>query len=274
MKASVSPSGLAIVTTLRECDHTLDTWVNYHLTIFDRVFIFLDNQLEHWDCDDSRVTVRTGAQQRNFTAISSIMERQDSNVALALKDCLHEGIEWLLHIDGDELFCPQDDDWHKANAGMISFANHEVIPVWECENPFKELHYFGVNGKRPFRAYGNGKCAVRVTKEVHPRGPHWFCGFSGICETSEAILHYTDATYRMWLRKYENLGDFDNYWYGDLDQPITLKFYLESRDALRWSKDIDDFSTAQAFFWQQIPFEEQLARELKSGTIRKFVPIH
>ena len=132
--------------------------------------------------------------------------RQALNVEVAIELALKKGIDWLLHIDVDELFysptTPVKEHFRLlADKGIsrISYLNYEAIPESpDIRDPFKEVTLFKRNqlalpnarisaeqqylidlcphlpNPRFFFFYGNGKSAARLVKGLLPTGPHGF----------------------------------------------------------------------------------------------------
>src|SRR5258707_6040459 len=118
---------LAIAITVKDCKPYLDIFLHHHFSIgFDHIFLFLD--------DPSSETVNPGINNAKITVIKNdkelqmqweklrsyrhfgeftqteCMARQILNVDVALKMALELKIDWLLHIDIDELFYSPEQD--------------------------------------------------------------------------------------------------------------------------------------------------------------------
>jgi hypothetical protein len=135
--------------------------------------------------------------------------RQNLVVELASERARAAGLEWLLHQDIDECFCPQAKHPHDFFANLaddvaqVLFANHEVVPEsFRVEHWFREATLFKVNpifGERDglqrdwtnvlawrrstlpstpatsfFNAYAGSKAAVRLSAEPVPYDVHKF----------------------------------------------------------------------------------------------------
>jgi hypothetical protein len=261
----------AIVTTLRDAGPSLDSFVRYHLAIgFDRIYLFFDDPS---DSDAARieahrdvVVTRSGtALQSAWTKTASyplvgpyvgteVMARQCLNAEVAIQQAQRDGIDWLLHIDADELFYldgfaldghfSQLDD---AGVRGVVYLNHEVlVDRYEVTDCFKELRHFKINPalRRPsagpgpskrFLCYTNGKGAGRVGPGLIANGVHGFWNGEPGAEAVTAtvgprILHYCNAGFDQFWRKYHLLGDFADTWYG---KAPVLRFHLAARDALK-----------------------------------------
>lgn len=216
---------VAIVTTLKNVGPMLDSFITYHLSVgFEHIFLFFD------DPDDpsipvaqmfSKVTAirhdeelrekwRHTNSYRIFGNIREyldmeVMSRQVLNVEVALQLSREKGIDWLLHIDSDELFYSPGKSAGEHFQAMtdqglhrVVYPNHEGIPEsCDIEDPFKEVTLFKKNTyalagrtmsaqqdeliksfpqmeKKYFLFYSNGKSATRVSEDVLPIGVHGF----------------------------------------------------------------------------------------------------
>lgn len=132
------------------------------------------------------------------------MVRQAFAVELAIEEALVEKMDWIIHIDQDELFLGEADrslsiadilGSQPDHVGAVKFANNEAYPErGDVINPFDQVSLFKVNshfwpehawvhdrkgalGPNPgtFLLYGNGKSAARVDAPgLHGNGPHEF----------------------------------------------------------------------------------------------------
>jgi len=187
--------------------------------------------------------------------------------ALNAKQCLNaehaawlaesEGMEWLMHIDCDELACPCQPGTSVPDtlagaaalgANAVVFANHEVAPESEgpFNNPFRDVNLFKLNerlvpantGLEPntrFMAYGNGKSAVKLGGGVRPDGPHkWFMAAPAVFLMHPddcCVLHYVNCGFDAFQRRYADLGDFQDKYFGR--KPMTLTGHMAARDAAK-----------------------------------------
>lgn len=275
-------AGVAITTMARNLDHTFRDWCFYHLQAVDRIFVWLDDPGEahstHLPKDD-RVQIRIGSQHRQGSVHGDFMIRQDQNTESSLGLCLKDGLEWLIHMDIDELLYPADHATLRRNlpasAGHVTLLNHEVCPLWQCKNPFRDSNYFKLNGRSRFNLYTNGKSAVRCQPRVYPRDAHAFGGYTGDAVTAldVAILHYACPSYDRWLAKYAALGDFPDYWWDNREHRITISFHMQSRDIYKQCRQKGNFQPAIDFWSGQVMTPEQLAQLRREGTVSWFDPM-
>lgn len=215
---------VAIVTTLRGAGPVLESFVRHHLALgFGLLYLFFDDPLDRglaWakSVGDSRIVVqergpaledawRRCAQYGYYSphVEREVMARQCLNAEVAVQQAQTAGIDWLLHIDADELFhAPgQDAASHFAflsSAGIerAVYPNLEALPESEdIDDYFREVTLFKTNrnllpGGRlspaqerlvrevvrwpsgGFNFYSNGKSAARVRPGLVPDGVHRF----------------------------------------------------------------------------------------------------
>jgi hypothetical protein len=283
---------IAISTTVKNLDPSFNTWVQYHLALVDQLFIFCDNHGElqlPFLPKGSNIQYFPGSQTQVYDSpIDNNMVRQDENIRQTVAACLDMGIDWLIHIDLDELMCATRLElevlFGNPAVGQVLFTNHEAIPVWESDNVFEDCRYFKVNGQHAgwdndpwfFLAYVNGKGAGRIHPELCSVGPHQFGNIQG--ETLKYlpkpfVLHYPNSTFELWKRKYENLGVFGDFWFSDPNKPNTITFYMASRDVYQHCMQTGDFSKAESFFSRLIPLPEMIEQLVAQGVLMKLEPL-
>lgn len=280
-------SRAAIVSTMRSPGPQLASWVRWHSALgIEKLFLFfdadpndegsklaasfpgvrvilVDQKMRKTMARDpycAPLLPLAGEPTLPVRSPEELTARQLCNVKMALSLARRERIDWLLHIDADELFFPpgRDATAHFAGlstlgVGYVIYDNHEAI----CErpepaDPFREVTLFKKNPRaidpgalslaEPyfaqrggyFLAYANGKAAVRTVQGAEPAGVHGFhlpleLGLGRARFVSPAILHYPYSTFAAYWRKFQRLG-----WY-EGDVLLGLPWYpplfeLSSRD--------------------------------------------
>lgn len=158
---------------------------------------------------------------------------QSLNMEQAIQLARRDGVEWLLHIDTDELVHPAGTRHFSlqevlatvpGSVDVVIFPNHESLPERiDVTDPFVEVtlfkrnyqhiasdvyfkNYAAIAHSNPnyFITYANGKSAARIQDGLRPNGAHrWNSYEKRIREwTSESasVLHYT----------YNRLSDLKN----------------------------------------------------------------
>ena len=215
-----------MVTTVKSFGALAHSWCTYHLAIgFAHLFIFFDDQAElasvglgerfpaervtcvpHDDALRAAWATLPNADTMLRHAETEVQTRQQLNAWLAVDLAKLRDLDWLLHIDADELFHPgaADAPAHFAElsrAGVATFCymNHEGVPeAADIVDPFVEVTLFkrsldvvertdaareavglwdGRLAGSYFFYYDNGKAAVRLTGKPRPLSVHeWLPG--------------------------------------------------------------------------------------------------
>jgi hypothetical protein len=298
----LSPSA-AIVTTLRNADAVLDDFVAHHIAIgFDHLFLFFDDPADPglerahgWDRvtafardDTLEARWRNGRFHRALQDQISkeVMARLILNCDLAIAEAARMGIDWLLHIDADELFhtpgkTAPEHFAELAARGIdnVVYFNFESLPETESiDNFFRDVTLFKKNPschlgtrfdavqkdliasvpqfrERLFLVYDNGKSAARVGPALVPMGVHLF----GILPDRErrphfasddaVILHYNCCGFEQFWTKYRTLGPITDRWFGRHDiRDLIGSFHLDARDVVMSG----DRAAARRFYRERI----------------------
>ena len=250
---------VGIVCTARP-QSDLQSWLDYHRAIgishffivFDAVEIPLSVQQRYRRLRD--VTFFTSSQtqpwgqnsdifhlkrmQKHINApmcgVDRVFIQQALNAEFVIKEILSGKLgvrlDWLFHIDTDELIFPlvgsQELDIGRflgslsKSTGRVIFPNYEAVPErLNNVDPFVDVTLFRRNHKhvgaelytkykniakrdnpRNFLGYSNGKSAARVLDDLRPVGVHNFehirsAGLKELTLTDGVILHYGFADY-------------------------------------------------------------------------------
>jgi Glycosyl transferase family 2 len=238
---------ISTVSTVRASYNDLQMFVNYHLNCgVDRMFLFFDDPgdecFERLRSDKRLTCIRCDASHWTAAQLSgntAIEVRQLHNASLALEWARQEGIDWIIHLDSDELvFVPEQDlklhlqavDEHDD---AITFPTLEALPQLCYERHFfEEIHWFKrVRSYVPhaidiarlmgchrvlkygyFRGHTAGKTATRVQSSVAMLGTHLPIACDGkelrITTSSNAFtLHYDCCTFTHWKLKWKRRHD-------------------------------------------------------------------
>jgi len=290
---------LCISTTCADAEPYLETFIAYHLSIgFDYIFLFFDNPEEKYIgkylgkrgivvIKNDKMLNRQWKRTPGFKKLSQftdkdLIARQILNTNVALEMARRRKINWLLHIDVDEIFYPvgQDARAHframsSGKVDVISYVNHEAIPEkMETTDIFKSVTLFkknalvlnrqqrelvgqyAVSGIEYFNFYANGKAAARVCRGVRSIGPHFFSFRKNFFQrifprrtqvrrySDPCILHYACCSFDIFYRKYKVLGSFPDKWLNKDEIRGLLPIHAASRD-ICLGKDI---SLARKFY--------------------------
>jgi hypothetical protein len=234
---------ISTVSTVRASAADLRMFVNYHLNCgIDRMFLFFDDPTDE-NCErfrgDKRLTcIRCDGDYWAATPLqehSTLEQRQLHNASKALELAGRAGVDWIVHIDSDELiYVPgRNLKSHLENVGediqAVTFPTLEALPALKCaQHIFEEIRWF----KRSrsvipraealarilgchrafrygyFRGHTTGKTATRVRSEVASLGIHLPTAHDGTnlrrTRSSNAfILHFDCCTVEDWKLKWE-----------------------------------------------------------------------
>ena len=294
--ANTNPSQVCIAMLIRDPPiQSLHVFLKYHFSIgIKHIYLYFDDitnenvDVEAMNVANSYSNVTTVLCNehwyRNLIHSSSskcwstygeyletdLIARQVLAVEQAILQSHKDEMDWLLHIDIDELLhfphnIQTKVDQYFSNIpkhiDCIRFLNLEAAPETmelkqiESNDYFQELTLFKKNpsvamnnatyrkhwpkNKNIFNAYQNGKTAVRIHLDVLPLGSHKFqCNnddrtLLSVDATGAEVLHYPNASFTLWYRKYKLLGHFPNEWCGTTTKISgTIPkgcFHLESR---------------------------------------------
>lgn len=237
---------VAVMTCVRNEEDFLEAHLRFHHRLgVERAYVFLDR------CSD-----RSEEVARSFSWVDALAEdrtpdiryllhHQNRCAAAALERARSDGIEWLLHLDADELAWGDNGRDELAADGslqllvsrsqpdteMIVLRTKEVLPVLLPERArFWEQVYFQQDRvwerdlldptsgeiRRLPKWFGHdiGKSIVRVSAPVVPQTSHrWMRAHSASSETAELRTerlgfhyHYVFTSASHWQRKYRALA--------------------------------------------------------------------
>ncbi|XP_019185961.1 PREDICTED: glycosyltransferase-like KOBITO 1 isoform X1 [Ipomoea nil] len=150
--------------------------------------------------------------------------KQSLNMEMAIVMAREAGVEWIIHLDTDELLHPAGAREYSlrqllhdvpSNVDMVVFPNYESsVERDDIKDPFTEVSmfkknydhltkdaYFGMykeatrGNPNYFLTYGNGKSAARIQEHLRPNGAHRWHNYmktpNEIKLEEAAVLHYT-----------------------------------------------------------------------------------
>lgn len=264
---------IAVVCTLRRAQPVLASWLKHHRSLgINDFYLFVDDPAElnqyqalhtegvHFYTRDEQLTAlwqTTPLWDFFKDYLDEVYARQCLNVDLTMAVARAIGVDWLVHLDIDELLCiagrwPSLSAFFEVNqhCDMVHFTNHEAVPeAWHIGDYFAEVTLFKRNpgmlnevqmqavrdafGERYFFAYTNGKSAARLAGScTRSYGAHEFVPCERRVRTSEiCVLHYPQCGFNWYYNKFQTLGSFKNHLLGMIDIVSTHPFLAESRSA-------------------------------------------
>ncbi|XP_052171128.1 glycosyltransferase-like KOBITO 1 [Diospyros lotus] len=154
--------------------------------------------------------------------------KQSLNMEMAIVMARNSGVDWIIHLDTDELIHPAGAREYSlrqllldvpGNVDMVVFPNYESsVERDDIKEPFTEVSmfkknydhlpketYFGMykestrGNPNYFLTYGNGKAAARIQDHLRPNGAHRWHNYmktpNEIRLEEAAVLHYTYAKF-------------------------------------------------------------------------------
>ena len=242
---------IGIATTLKN-PHKLNDWIKYHLSIgFSKLYIVFDDENEEFELINplyinNVMIIKSDKNWRKeleqlpnmeqfINDKKEVMSRQILNFTNCRNYAYKDNIDWLLHIDADELFYPEKSTVQEVfneevtdTFDVITFKNYEMVPK---RDDYENCFINGVDFKTntgSFNAYSNGKSAVKVRSPAAIAGVHDFSGNMKLIPPYGKILHYPSCNFDEYINKYKILGKFSDKWWDNVQ--IPFKFHTESRD--------------------------------------------
>ncbi|KAL4433671.1 hypothetical protein ABPG75_000112 [Micractinium tetrahymenae] len=240
---------IAFVVTTSDSLQQIRVWISYHRSIgVGTFYIFADGQAARPDnvaalraIPGVTVVLRDAELRRRHESsriwkeswLSAFFHKpcnhelfvlQSLNMEVGIEMAQHDGIDWLLHVDTDELIYPSGSPAFSLqevlgsmphDVDTLVFPNYESLPERaDVADPFLEVTLFKKNyahvvsdlyfksygavargNPNYFITYGNGKSAARVQQGMRPNGAHrWHSYVKTPKEWSSdqaAVLHYT-----------------------------------------------------------------------------------
>lgn len=274
-----------IVSTIADAEDSVEAFIRYHRAIgFEYFYLFID--------DNSLETIRSASKYENVYVFlkdevlrsrwkeylsklseekinlidKEVMVRQELNFYVGFHQAKQQGVDWVLHIDLDELFYTNGFqlDSYFANLQLenyrsVTLLNYESISTGvEADNIYLTSTYFRVNHfknrhwfytqeqkdffkknswvtEKYFLYYQNGKsCVSTYGNSLDFYDVHSIMGagkrrMGG--HTDPIILHFPCARFSDFIKKYKRLGDFSDNWLGKKRVGDFIdQFHLDARD--------------------------------------------
>jgi len=240
----------------------LRLWLEYHLGYMgiEHVFMQVEDTPEFnstWQAlhpsRQRQVTVWrapsvSGPDKRPADDYETLQHRQTKAMRLAKEASVNMGIQWLVHIDDDELLYapihrPVGDILAAMPGGFdqVYIPNSEAIyPSADVQNCFAQTTEININAFK-FVSYANGKAAVRVSDSAAvPAGPHQWRDLQGRELPSIhldaqpfgaplMVVHFESCPFSRWEDKYWELGNTPAW----KVNRIPFRFYRESIEKMQ-----------------------------------------
>lgn len=208
-----------------------ETWINYHFSLgIKYIFLRIEDTPELIEIVEKYSNIFANFVEKKDDSLSQ-MDRQALFIESQKGKMISIGIDWVLHIDCDELFCANNLDIFNEvddRFDVLHFNNYEAIYDSDnLSNPFLQTNKFKIKNRL---SYGNGKSAARVNDNLKPIKCHYFEGKRlEVSPKKAVILHFESPTFEYWHQKF-----IDKKWVGNVDikkqgiEKIPFDFYKKS----------------------------------------------
>jgi hypothetical protein len=249
---TVAAPGVAVprvaIVTMTKKPIDLQIWIDHHLNKLkvDKIYLRVEESpevegiVEKFNKQGKINVEYDNRKIDNSDSYYIQMDRQKMFVNKIKEECRKNKIEYLLHIDDDELFYIDKNkynviqDFFKSihgkvlenNLSNIHFENIEAVFQKNKKHCFDTDKFLDCRIRGNCKSYCNGKSATNVNLSGEFFGPHNFSGKVLNIERNDAcVLHFDSACFEKWYQKFENLSHLTSQ--EKLDS-IPFKFYKNS----------------------------------------------
>lgn len=238
------PPRIAVASLIRK-PIDLPLWLRYHRKYGVKHFYIRLEDSPGWEDylkaqPDIWYEIAKSDEGNNF---QTLMYRQVEFVNRLLNEKIVKDVDWLFHIDCDELMHGSYDFLSSlpSDIKVVNMENAEaVFDEKNMDTCFKATHFLrcGIQGT-PCKSYVNGKSGARVEADISLAGPHNFAykgNFEGphihkIPFEKMHILHYDSCSFGAWAEKFRHMGK-------NVKDPIPFPHYVESITAANAAFDV------------------------------------
>jgi hypothetical protein len=233
---------VAIVSMMRR-PKDIDEWIRYHRELgITRFYIRLEDseELEEYLEGQKDITLEIG-KSTGKDEYKEIQTRQCSMVENALKKAIEDGMDWLVHIDSDELLEGDIDEFRKLpeTVRTVYMNNKEAVysdVPRENDKCFKAASFRDCTlSNSGCVSYVNGKSAGRAAPDVSCNGPHRFKSNRVDGEERQVsikILHYESCDFNTYKQKFKQIAK-------EPKSDIPFPYYNDSVAAAQKDNDSD-----------------------------------
>ena len=232
---------LAIVSMMK-APKNIETWLRRHRDLgVSHFYIRLEDspEIEGILSGMSDVTLKHGT-SAEMNEYDAKQDRQNEWVNEVLKLAPLHNIDWVVHIDSDEILIGDLSEIFDLPTTIRTFwmqnleAKFEDIPRAK-DNCFVAKEFVDCSKKpKSCAAYGNGKGGARIGNDVRAWGPHRFKSSQRFEEPKLKrvfVEHYESCDFDMYKWKYTQLAKQDR------EINIPFPYYKEAIDAAKVNGD-------------------------------------
>ena len=238
------PQSKVAIACLMRKPVDLPEWLDHHRQLgISHFFIRLEDTREQEEFLKAQkdVSLTIAQSDKSGNNYETLQTRQIEYVNKSMNDAKDMKIEWMFHIDADELL--------HGSLTFLDTLNPKYTNIWmenaeaifnldKNDTCFAAKKFLRCNNGAPCRSYVNGKAGGRVVKDVGLKGPHNFhykgqhTGdhvFNIPFETLH-VLHFDSCSFSAWVEKFHHLGKKK----GD---KIPFTYYNDSINAVEQAFD-------------------------------------
>lgn len=176
----------------------------------------------------SDVTLMVASSSEDKNQYLTLQTRQIDTVNKVLKMCEKDNIDWLIHIDCDEILSGDINEIKDLPESVGTFWMQNIEAVYDgipgtSDSCFKAKYYKNCgNVNSNCVSYVNGKGGGRIRSDVSCNGPHRFKSKGDEIKLNILVKHYESCDFDQYLKKYSRLKKGVNL------ESIPFPYYRES----------------------------------------------
>ena len=196
----------------------------------------------------------------NKNTYDNQQDRQNKFIDKIKSDAKSNNIDFILHVDDDELFWVNPKYKHiqdffytlDDNVENVHFTNIEAIYPDKAQTCFSTSKFYNCSRGGDCKSYANGKSAGNFSSHgyrLRLHGPHNFSGKTlNVSEDDALVLHFESCNFGKWWQKFKNLSNIDKKTYNN----IPFDFYKKSINLIRdCKKDENSCQLEAKKYWRK-----------------------
>ena len=233
----IKPECKVAIACLMRKPVDLPEWLKHHRDIgITKFYIRLEDSPTFVDYLQTQpdVSYISAESDKNGNNYETLQTRQGEYIDMCLQDATNEGIDWVFHIDADELLHGDLSflDTLSSNYKCLKLSNAEAVFEEGQKSCFSAKKFLKCHEGASCKSYANGKAAGRAVQGVSSHGPHAF-KYDGDGDYTYNVpfdvlhvLHYDSCSFGSWAEKYIHLAKTDK------KDDIPFAYYKDSIDAV------------------------------------------
>lgn len=228
-------------------------WLHHYLNILklDYIILIIDDNLELYqkllNVKNDKLKLFFVSNQNNYNVYTNLQSKQIFYINHFLPKCRELKINFLLHIDDDELLIISKKynysihSFIQKNLNLFIHYSNLKFQNFEAVYPLSENNCFYTPYYKPCqssncKSYVNGKSMGNLLfSNLKCIGPHDFSGSSfDISEKDAILLHFDNCHYIKWLSKFNNLSNSSQ----QVFNQIPFDFYKNSISLIKKCKQL------------------------------------